>query len=107
MATSVGRTGKQKSKDDTDDSYNGFSNKETFAVWHWVNLDPELFMLMHRYLQRNDPSSSIKDYFTNQSLLMVEARLPVKKALMMVDIGSLWRVDFEEIVRALIEHDKK
>jgi hypothetical protein len=83
------------------DSFDGFSNKETYTMWHWINLDTELLVYLHQQLNRADPEASIKDWFSEQSMLLVEGKLSKRRAMMLVDIGSLWRVNYLEIIQRL------
>lgn len=81
--------------------FDGFTNKETFTLWQHLNRDIDLLSLATQALSAEDPEQTLKDYFTEQSMLLVEGLLPKQRALVLVDIGSLWRVNYIEIIQRL------
>ena len=90
----------------TDDEYNGWTNRETWAVrLHWDNNQDDYDFIMSeakKHIERGEPvyrfadflkeiAEDIQDTVINEKSATHEARLFIQ------DVGSLWRVNWLEI----------
>ena len=80
------------------DQYNGWTNRETWAVFTWIT-NAEAW---YNDLKDKETGAGIKAWFDNCFLDLLE--MGDKEALLALqDIGSLWRVDWDAVARALTE----
>lgn len=100
-----------------DDTYNGWPNRETWALISYVDNDEGWQHAAHGIVaaaRRRDPDNpwaptdAIKDYCTtilNRDEYKAEYGLdqPPELTRYANDIGSLWRIDWRRIADALLE----
>lgn len=81
-----------------DEKYNGWTNRETWAAFTWLTNDETMY-----HDVRGSCAEAIQDYV--EGLAEQDERSSVGNELMVMfeDIGSLWRVNWEEIAKALSE----
>lgn len=90
-----------------DEGYAGWTNRETWATGLWIGNDEGLYRWVRRILTRpnasfNDKVHNLREFFID--ICSNAAEQGNKEALYMCqDIGSLWRVNWEEIARAYLE----
>jgi hypothetical protein len=77
----------------SDEGYQGWTNRETWAAHLWLSNDPDVFVWA-----REQTADTLKTAF--------EVAAASREAsgfwyLALRDIGSLWRVDWNQIARAL------
>ena len=116
------------------EDYNGWKNRETWAVMLHLDNDRGLYADYHELYDEiindpdtfrdeydiiGDPQRSILYCFTDQLRRWVEdiihphywkeqgVDMPEWAINMMIDIGSLWRVDFDQIGRRIVEEIKR
>lgn len=116
------------------EDYNGWKNRETWAVMLHLDNDRGLYSDYNEMYEEiiNDPDSFRDEYdiigdperailylFTDQIRAWVEdiihphywkeqgVDMPEWAVNMMVDVGSLWRVDFDQIGRRIVEEIKR
>ncbi len=80
-------------KNHIEDSYNGWTNRETWAAFTWITNDESLYNT-HRGSDAADLEKDIKRLLDSNW---------TGAASMEADIGSLWRVNWQEIANALTE----
>tara|TARA_R100000152_G_C6745083_1_gene168737 strand:+ start:617 stop:1009 length:393 start_codon:yes stop_codon:yes gene_type:complete len=112
------------------EDYNGWKNRETWAVMLHLDNDRGLYSDYHELYEEiiNDPNSFRDEYdiigdpqrsilycFTDQIRAWIEdilhpnywkeqgVDMPEWAIDMMIDVGSLWRVDFDQIGRRIVE----
>ena len=94
------------------DEYNGFQNRETWAVNLHLTNDENLYnevrdLLKQKYEYKFQKDDALKDYVEELFYNLKENEFsPKQKELifnMMSDVGSLWRVNWTEIVKAFLE----
>jgi len=83
-------------------TYNGWTNRETWAAHLYITNDQGLY----EYMREQESGEGIKDWFESQVTLMIENQCHRDTALMLTDIGSLWRVDWVEVYGALHDEGK-
>jgi len=88
-----------------DDTYNGWTNRETWAFQMFINDNQYLQDLWHERGQvldvfelRDCLQDSLEHYHT---MLLNNEPLPEDERLMIIDIGSYWRVNYYEIACAI------
>ena len=100
-----------------DETYNGWTNRETWATYLWLTNEERLYkaaiQIVHRRLNapsvmlgsdelvRDNLRGFIEELFTWEN--MTERMAGEGLYRMREDIGSLWRVDWREIVQHLKE----
>jgi len=88
----------------SDETYNGWTNRETWATNLWLSNDEGLYDWARERAQRAaDPATACKEFVEelldpNEALLSEELRHSISS-----DIGSLWRVDWQEVAESLLE----
>lgn len=95
-----------------DDTYQGWTNRETWALMLHINNDEGLYQ-MFRDLVRDYPQDGYAQNAVQgqaEDLLDPEAYAdefgtpqPESLAMMAREVGSLWRVNWSEVVAALTE----
>lgn len=75
----------------TEDKYNGWCNRETWAFKLWINNDYETLKYWENEARITDTLSELAE------------KLHKDIRLMLGDIGSIWRVDYYEVAKALKE----
>lgn len=92
-------------------TYNGWSNRETWAVYlHWSNNEGDYNHFLEVAKKYHDEEKRIREFADyleeraeeiQQSVMDEEATKEAK--MFMIDVGSLWRVDWMEIAVAFWE----
>lgn len=90
-----------------DEEYKTYTNRETWAAHLWINSEKNLHDDVLSILQ--EPSSSfydktdaLKEYIENFCNTAIETG--DRKALTICqDIGSYWRIDWEQLTKSLLE----
>ena len=98
----------------TDREYNGWTNRETWAVNLWLSNDEGIYSMAREVaaqdvdvrggkLYPHEREDAVKDWV--EDLLDPEGELGVWKeqAIMARDVGSIWRVNWTEIFESLTE----
>jgi len=85
-----------------DDSYNGFTNRETWAVSLHIHNDQGLYSeyvdMLNRSNSQHEFAKELEDWFTELVFTILEdGKLSNEARGMVLDIGSLWRVDWYEL----------
>ena len=96
-----------------EEEYNGWSNRETWAVNLWLDNDQGLYEIARDYAKQeidgHDKGEEINPYYLGESLrnyieedLLTFENVSQNKNLwiMLTDIGSLYRVNWREIAEA-------
>jgi len=97
-----------------EEKYQGWSNRETWAVkLHWDNNvgDYNYFTgTAKRFLKEGKPSYEFADFLKQQAEeieeSVYEGNASEEAKNFMRDVGSLWRVDWDEIAKAYYEDIK-
>ena len=88
---------------DERDEYNGWSNRETWAVNLWLSNDQGMYSEACRIIKdaedAEDAEEKIKEYVEDLKVLLNEEGADELKG-MFNDIGSMWRVNWKELVEA-------
>lgn len=86
-----------------DEKYNGWSNRETWALYLQLSNDYDLYHSIKKLSETAksfyDFSDLLKDHvmeFETEAL----HKPTVKLLSLLFDVGSLWRVDFDEVAKA-------
>ena len=96
---------------DTDERYNGWANRETWALMLHINNDQGLHE-MFRELVRIHPGDHARNAVQGQVTTLLNpdeyrdefgTDQSAELARMAFEVGSLWRVDWSEVVAALLE----
>jgi hypothetical protein len=90
------------------DGYNGWSNRETWATALWLGNDEALYNEVRDIVERNDRDVSkvaddIKNMVDDISNAVYNGEANIHARSMILDIGSLYRVDWEEIAKTECE----
>jgi hypothetical protein len=87
----------------TDEEYEGWSNRETWATNLWLSNDEGLYGevdgIMEEAEDDAEAEKKLKEYVEELRDMMEECGGEGLKS-MFEDIGSLWRVDWREIAEA-------
>ena len=80
------------------ESCNGYQNRETYDVVLWCQNDEGLYPMF-----RNQPAWSIKAQFQEWREQLISEPLELTEELrsLLIDIGSLWRVNWYQVADAL------
>jgi hypothetical protein len=87
---------KQGWPSEADQTYQGWTNRETWAAHLWITNHPEFY--------REFRGSSAVDLAKDFDRMQLNARVDLGDSLrtqMLLEIGSLWRVNWQEIADAL------
>lgn len=91
-----------------DDKYGGWENRETWALNLWLSNDEGLYNLVKERLNEIDSSKKFEhelwdglEELVDELKEEAENNKELKK--MFDDVGSLWRVNWEEIAKAFME----
>lgn len=87
----------------TKEHFNGWSNRETWAAYLWITNEEPLYKEAISIVRGNyehNRRDSLQEFIGE--LLSWENMTP-DRYMMRDDIGSLWRVDWREIVKHLID----
>lgn len=89
----------------TDETYNGWKNRETWAASLHISNDEGLMSMATERLEGIDPTSfrlgeALSDWYdeTVEEYAMVEGI-----RMMARDVGSAWRVDWQRVAEGLVE----
>lgn len=90
-----------------DDTYQGWANRETWALMLWVNNEQGLYE-MYREMVRKSGIDAVQESLElnlDSSHWIDEwgVQIPRSWAEMAREVGSLWRVDWDEVNSALLE----
>ena len=110
------------------ENYNGWKNRETWAVMLHLDNDQDLYNEYHelyKQVSEEEPTSEVlkpdQEVLYNYSDQLKEwvsdmlsptywrhcgGEMPHWAELMAEDVGSLWRVDWDEITRSILEDIK-
>lgn len=89
----------------TDERYQGWTNRETWAAALWINNDQGMQEEGIERAGHDEWGESLKDWFDEMWELVADSPQDTTRELriMFGDIGSLWRVDWKEVRDALLE----
>jgi hypothetical protein len=91
------------------ESYNGWTNRETWAAHLWLTNDEYVYNSLTETLagitDRYSRGDEIKETLSEFQNMAAEGELQAVQ--MLLDIGSLWRVNYQEIADALSETIKE
>lgn len=96
-----------------DTSAIGWPNRETMAVYQYIAHDEDLYEMASsfradavniedRSLQKMYISEKLRHYFTQTTESVLSGAAELKIRIMIVNIGSMWRVDWEEVAQAIL-----
>lgn len=90
----------------SDETYNGWKNRETWAVNLRVENEQYLYESRNEMLQQltedDNPGSRAKEWFETELENLAEVH-PEFRSELLEDIGSLWRVDWDELGQMWID----
>lgn len=87
-----------------DETYNGWTNRETWAAALWINNDQGMQEFAYEIVRTDPYGDGIKDWIEELQAEATEGGIEQREVrLMLNDIGSLWRVNWSEIRDSLIE----
>lgn len=91
----------------SDDKYNGYANKETWALCLHIDNDESLQNHWRERAKKCTFGRLITDlekWVTELRQLVLEGENTTKEARMLIEeVGSIWRVDFYEVAKAISE----
>ncbi|RJQ53387.1 MAG: hypothetical protein C4521_07590 [Actinobacteria bacterium] len=85
-----------------EETYNGWTNRETWALHLWITNDEGLYHDARDHLRHahgGDLAEALKTW--TEELFDQEATQELRS--MRDDVGSLWRVNWKEVADALLE----
>jgi hypothetical protein len=90
----------------TDETYNGWANRETWALNLWLNNDEGLYELQREFARTFSKAAyrsdlETRDWFSEEIVPLLQETELGRSAL--EDIGSLWRVDWQATAEAIRE----
>jgi hypothetical protein len=108
----------------TDDKYNGWTNRETWAMALWLGNDEAMYRMAEgmkgearevavqksidygfRVLPSTILGDALKEWAEEQSANVVDGNAGHETRVWVVDVGSLYRVDWDEIGANLLSDD--
>lgn len=85
-----------------DERYNGWTNRETWAAHLWITSSPELYTDCVKqealFIQTTIQACADTVLSRDEPIHVVQYYVP-----MILDIGSLWRVNWDEVAAALAD----
>lgn len=90
----------------TDDTYNGWINRESWAAALWLNNDEGLYRWTRESIADAVRHGERLDEATRLFVDDMFDGLPAATASMRNDIGSLWRVDWQAVGESLFDEDE-
>lgn len=92
----------------TDDTYQGWTNRETWALMLHVDNDQGLYTEFRELVtDAADPEDTVRDrveeLFSRDYWADMGMDMPEALDRMRSEVGSLWRVNWQEVVAALLE----
>jgi len=89
---------------DTDDEYEGWTNRETWAVNLWLSNDEGMYNEVNEIVDnaedREEIENGIREYVENLKEFLDSGEACGELRNMFEDIGSMWRVNWEEIAES-------
>jgi len=84
-----------------DEKFNGWTNRETWAVRLWLTNDREICDSVFEVIKNSEnPQQALKEW-------VEDLRAETREHIMWDDIGSLWRVDWQSIISSFKEEVQK
>lgn len=91
--------------------YNGWTNRETWATMLHIDNDQGLLLPLLEVAQRNESvrevAEEIEAFLTEDVLNFDNVSTNHNAFLMLTDIGSLYRVNWQEIAQSLLDNVKE
>lgn len=100
---------------DQEERYNGWTNRETWVCHLWLSNDQGLYDWATEVSRQLGPDGLCRGVEALQAAVIdpygsvayveeLSLAVPVRDTLLMLfDIGSLWRVSYDEVARAFLE----
>ena len=89
--------------DKRSEEYNGWTNRETWCAALWINNDQGMQEYAAELARRDDYGDAIRDMVDEIAGDVTAGHATHDAITMILDIGSLWRVDWREIRNTLLE----
>ena len=91
---------------ESDETYNGWTNRETWALNLWIGNDEGLYLAGQEFAETLDADDArrddkVREWFSEDIVPLLQETEIGRGAL--EDIGSLWRVNWTETADALLE----
>ncbi len=86
----------------TDDTYQGWVNRETWAVALHLNNDESLYNIARALAKRDDYGEGIQEFVEGWVYDLINDHSPDAYNIV-TDLGSLWRVDWEAVRAAFVD----
>ena len=98
----------------SDNTYNGWTNRETWALMLWINNDEGLVSWAREIVELAEPHGivQVEDQIRTWAETLLSHNLyteeygapwPEGLATMAEDVGSLWRINWNEVAETLLE----
>jgi hypothetical protein len=91
--------------------YNGWTNRETWAAMLHIDNDEGLLLPLLEVAQRNENAREVAEeveaFITEDVLNFDNVSTNRNAFLMLTDIGSLYRVNWQEIAQSLLDNVKE